>query len=86
MNKKVALVTLIEASMVASTEEKLALIDLIPEMTEAQVDAWGKYFAKEREMVLAGEQDVMAELSKLFSEESADSENAVYVGSGKATQ
>lgn len=80
MNKKIALVTLIETSMVATTEEKLVFIDMVPELTDAQVDALGKYLARERDVVLSEEGDIMETLQRSMN----TAGQQVFVGSGKA--
>ncbi len=87
MNKKIALITLIEVSMVATPEEKLVLIDMVPELTDVQVDALGKYFARERNIVLANESEILNDIQVHLNapEAIADTHesDAVYVGVGK---
>lgn len=88
MNNKIALITLIDASIVATLEEKLVLIDMVPSLTDAQVDALGKYFARERELTLAQENEIMDSITRTLSQTSpndAEDDSHVYVGSGKAT-
>ena len=87
MNKKVALVTLIEASMMLSSEDKLALIDKVPALNNKQVEALGKMLAQERSILLANQDAIMKNISshlhKIAGENSAS--DPVYVGTGKPT-
>lgn len=78
MNKKVALITLIEASMVLTPEEKLDLIDGVPGLNEFQVDALGKFLAIERQTLLDNELYIMEDVRRKLS-----NDNTVYVGVGK---
>ena len=64
MNKKIALVTLIEASIILSDEDRLMLLDLVPGLTDKQVDALGKFFALERQFILSHEDEVKEKLEE----------------------
>ena len=84
MQKKEALVTLLEASFVFSDEDKLALIDRVPALNDKQVDALGKYLAREREFVLEQEEDIRNNMDELMNELDKPEPEKVYVGQGKA--
>lgn len=84
MNKKIALVTLIEASIILSDEDRLMLLDLVPGLTEHQVDVLGKFFAIERQFILDNEDDVKQKLDSILTELDRTDNEKVYVGSGKA--
>ncbi|MFZ5534759.1 MAG: hypothetical protein ACOY3M_01225 [Patescibacteria group bacterium] len=84
MNKKIALVTLIEASIILSDEDRLMLLDLVPGLTEKQVDALGKFFALERKFVLSNEDDVKQKIESLLTGLDRQDTDTVYVGSGNA--
>lgn len=83
MNKKIALVTLIEASIILSDEDRLMLLDLIPGLTDRQTDALGKFFAAERQFVLANENDVKQRLDSMLTELDSKDQEKVYVGTSK---
>lgn len=82
MNKKVALVNLIEASVLLSDDDKLALIDRVPTLNEKQVDAMGTYLATERQFVLEHRQELTDSFNAMLAELTKPDEK-VYVGSGK---
>ncbi len=84
MNKKIALVTLIEASIILSDDDRLMLLDLVPGLTDHQVDALGKFFALERQYVLSHEDDVKQKLDSILTELDKTDHETVFVGSGKA--
>jgi len=84
MNKKIALVTLIEASFLLSSCEKLALLDTVPTLNDKQVQALGTMLAKERAVMLANEDAIMTTIQKhLEAMREEDDDNKVYVGTGK---
>jgi hypothetical protein len=84
MNKKIALVTLIEASFLLSSGEKLALLDTVPTLNDKQVQALGTMLAKERAVMLANEDAIMTTIQKhLEAMREEDDDNKVYVGTGK---
>lgn len=84
MNKKIALVTLIEASFLLSSGEKLALLDTVPTLNDKQVQALGTMLAKERAVMLANEDAIMTTIQKhLEAMREEDDDNKVYVGKGK---
>lgn len=82
MNKKVALVTLIEASVLFTDDDKLALIEKVPSLNDKQVDALGKYFAIERQFVLDHKEELSNQVDGMLSELDKAS-HTVYVGTGK---
>lgn len=84
MQKKEALVTLIESGFVFSDEDKLALIDRVPALNDRQVDMLGKYLAREREFVLEHEDDIRKQMDELLTELDKPKVEQVYVGEGKA--
>lgn len=84
MNKKIALVTLIEASIILSDEDRLMLLDLVPGLTDRQTDALGEFFAAERQFILANEDDVKQKLDIMLAELERGGSEKVYIGSGKA--
>lgn len=83
MHKKEALVTLIEASFLLSSDEKLMLLDSVPAFTDKQVDTVGTMLARERALVLANEQPIK-EVVAMHLEPIAQQHDTVYVGEGKA--
>lgn len=83
MNKKVALVTLIESSLLLTADDKLALIDRVPSLNEKQVDTVGKFLALERQIILEHKDELNAQFSQMISELEKETPDAVYVGSGK---
>ena len=84
MNKKIALVTLIEASILLSSDDKLALIDAVPGFNEKQVMALGKMLAEERAVLLANEEMIMQTIKTKLDAISAEGQsNTVYIGTGK---
>lgn len=84
MNKKIALVTLIKASIILSDEDRLVLLDLVPGLSDRQIDALGKFFVTERQFVLDHEDDVKQKLDSILTELEREDHEKVYVGSGKA--
>ncbi len=82
MNKKSALVTLIETSFMLTDNDKLMLIDTVPSLNDRQVDALGLYFAKEREMVLEHRKELSDFMLTILSDLGRD-DDRVYTGSGK---
>ncbi len=84
MNKKIALVTLIEASILLSSDDKLALIDAVPGFNERQVMTLGKMLAEERAVLLANEESIMQTIkTKLDAISTQEKSNTVYIGTGK---
>lgn len=83
MNKKIALVTLIEVSFILSDEDRLRLLDLVPGLNDKQVDALGKFFALERQFILTHEDDLRQQFDILLMELERGRKEKVYVGTGK---
>lgn len=84
MNKKIALIRLLEASFVLNDTEKLALLDSVSSMNEKQVQAMGVFLATERQFILEHEGDIRSSLeSILVSLEQTALKDKVYVGVGK---
>lgn len=83
MNKKIALVTLIEASFILSDEDRMRLLDLVPGLNDRQVEALGKFFALERQFVLAHEDDLRQQFDILVTELERGSREKIYIGTGK---
>lgn len=82
MNRKIALVTLIEASLFFSDEDKLALIERVPSLNDKQVETLGKFLAAERQFALDHEAEIRHQFDQLIAD-MEDADNTVYVGSGK---
>lgn len=83
MNKKIALVRLLEASFVLNDEERFALLEAVPSMNEKQVQAMGTFLATERQFILEHERDMRMNLDKLFKKVEENNKENVYVGVGK---
>ena len=87
MNNKIALLTLIDASVVLSTDEKIRLIDAVPSFTQQDVDTLGNYLRKEREFVLNNEDLILEIIAKNFEKiGSTNQDDKVYVGIGLPAQ
>lgn len=84
MHKKKALLTLIEASLSFSDEDKLTLIERVPALTDKQVDMIGAYLVRERQFVLEHEEDIRKQMDALMVELEKSESEKVYVGQGKA--
>ena len=82
-NNKIALVTLIEASILLSDEDKLELMDEVPAMTDQRVEALGKFLSMEREFAIEHETAIRAHMQALLDNLDAQSDKRVYVGTGK---
>lgn len=81
MNKKIALVNLIEVSMILSDEDKLELVKRVPALNDKQVDALGTYFAHERQYVLEHRDELIGQMTQFLDElERETSTQAVGVG------
>lgn len=93
MNKKIALVTLIEQSFLLSYEAKLGLLAQIKKMGDEDVDALGKFLAEERNFIVNNEQLVkdrtaavvasVSAMNTMKAPEDPTSHRAVYYGNGK---
>lgn len=76
--------TLIDASILLSEEDKLRLLDLTPGLNDHQVEALGKFFAAERQYVVENEDDIRQQLDIVLTELEKTGREKVYVGLGKA--
>lgn len=86
--KRDALLVLLEESILLSYEQKLDIIETFPKLTEAQIDALGKFLATEEQIREEFAEDIQTGTQKILSEIVGEDitkppENAVYVGSGK---
>lgn len=81
IKKRDALLTLIEASILLSYEQKLDIIENFPLLSEEQIDALGKFLATEEKIREEFGEEIQKGVEKVLSEIVGD-ENKVYVGSG----
>lgn len=87
MDKKLALVTLIERSIALSDEAKLALFEKIETMTDEDAEKLGAFLAAERDYVLENEDGIkksVAEVMDDLAKYTPEPKEQVYVGTGKA--
>lgn len=85
MNNKIALVDLIEASVLLTAEQKLVVLDELPSFTEKQVNALGSFLALEQQFIADHKEEILDNMKKLYEElrlEEAQTKQ-VFVGSGK---
>ncbi len=85
MNNKIALVDLIQASILLTAEQKLTLLDELPSFTEKQVMALGSFLAMEQEFITEHKEEILANMKKIYEElHLGDTPtNQVFVGTGK---
>jgi len=88
--KRNALLTLIEGSILLSYGQKLDIIDTFPSLTEEQIDALGKFLATEEQARELFADDIKKGTEQVLSDIVGEditkaSDNAVFVGSGKAS-
>ena len=84
MNKKIALVDLLQASILFTAEQKLLILDQLPMFNEKQVDALGSFLAMEQQFIETHNDEIVANMKKMYAElHVQESPDAVYVGSGK---
>ncbi len=85
MNKKIALVDLIETSVLLTAEQKLGLLDMLPGFNEKQVDTLGELLAMERQFIDDHKEEILGHMKEIYDDlhigEIGDTQ--VYVGSGK---
>jgi len=81
MNKKIALIHLIEASVLFTDEDKLALIRYVPSLTDKEVDTLGKYLASERQFILDHEAEIIEQMEELVTSSDTPAPEQVFVGS-----
>lgn len=85
MDKKIALLTLLESSFVLTDEEKALMVDALPLLTDEQVEVMGKFLTAERRFLLDHEGDLHKSLEEIRGIlEMENQKNTVYVGVGKA--
>lgn len=85
MNKKIALVDLIEASVLLTAEQKLVVLDELPSFTEKQVNTLGSFLAMEQQFITDHKEELLDTMKKLYEElrlEDAQTKQ-IFVGSGK---
>lgn len=85
--KRDALLTLIEGSILLSYEQKLDVIENFPLLSEEQIDALGAFLAAEEKIREEFGEDIQQGVEKVLSEivgETIAENNTVYVGTGKA--
>jgi len=86
MDKKVALVTLIENSFVLPNEVKLELLGRVEGLSDTDVEKLGTFLAAERQFVLdheKGVRDSVAEILQMLDTPKPEPGDAVYVGTGR---
>lgn len=83
MNKKIAVVDLLQASVLLTAEQKLFLLDALPTFTEKQVDALGTFLAMEQQFIATHSDEILANMKKIYEDLHLDDGNNVYVGVGK---
>ena len=87
MNKKIALVHLIEESLLLSSGQKLELLDMVAGFTQKQVDALGKFLVSEQEFLLDNQEEILTHtqsmIETLTGKVLAPGENQLLVGKGK---
>lgn len=85
MNNKIALVDLIQASILLTAEQKLTLLDELPSFTEKQGNALGSFLSLEQEFITDHKEEILDNMKKLYQElhlEEAQTKQ-IFVGSGK---
>ncbi len=85
MNNKIALVDLIEASVLLTAEQKLVVLDELPSFTEKQVNALGSFLALEQQFIADHKEEILDNMKKLYEElrlEKAQTKQ-IFVGTGK---
>lgn len=85
MNKRLALVPLIQASFLLSPDVKIALLKRLGEFGEEDVVTLGEYLAAERDFVVANSQKIQDYANTLidyFGKSEEKNPDMVYVGSG----
>lgn len=86
MDKKLALVTLVEHSIVLSDEAKLALLAKMDTITDEEVEKLGAFLATERDYVLENQDGIkksVAEVMQELASYTPEPKEQVYVGTGK---
>ncbi len=85
MNKKIALVDIIEASILLTAEQKLLLLDELPAFTEIQVNALGSFLAMEQQFITDHSEEILANMKKIYEDlHLGDAPtNQVFVGTGR---
>jgi hypothetical protein len=87
--KRTAILTLLEGSVLLSYEQKLDIIDIFPKLTEAQIDALGKFLAAEEKIREDFPEDVQKGVESILSQIVGESvtmppdDDTVYIGTGK---
>jgi len=86
MNKKIALVDLLQESILLTAEQKLRILDQLPMFNEKQVDALGKLLALEQRFIETHNDDIKANMNTIYETFlQKELPEPVYVGTGKAT-
>lgn len=96
MNKKIALVKLIRASLIVSNDDKLALLGKIETMSDEDVEKLGEFLAAEHDFIAQHEAGLRLSVGEIMEEmkrwnpgedsarpTGADATDRVYVGTGK---
>jgi hypothetical protein len=94
MNRKIALVKLIRNSFLVSNEDKLALLDRVAAMSDADVEELGKFLAAEHGFILENEAGLRESVGVIMEElknwkpdasknEAVKEQDKVYIGTGK---
>lgn len=81
--KRDALLTLIEDSILLSYEQKLDVIENFPLLTEEQIDALGQFLSTEERIREKFGEDIQRGVEQVLSDivgEPIDGDNTVYVG------
>ncbi|MEK7533524.1 MAG: hypothetical protein AAB542_03760 [Patescibacteria group bacterium] len=85
MNNKIALVDLIQASILLTAEQKLTLLDELPSFTEKQANALGSFLSLEQEFITDHKEEILANMKKIYEELHIGEMQTkqVFVGTGK---
>lgn len=85
MNKKIALVDLIEASILLTAEQKLLLLEELPGFNEKQVTALGTFLAMEQQFINEHKDEILVHMKQIYNDLHLEEQqtNQVFVGSGK---
>lgn len=85
MNNKIALVDLIEASILLTAEQKLTLLDELPSFTEKQTSTLGSFLFMEQQFIADHKDEILSNMKKLYEELHLGEVQSqqIFVGTGK---
>ena len=66
MDKKTALITLLDNSFWISDPDKVIILQKIDTLTEEQIDSIGKFLVSERDFMLANEAQILDRTQKIL--------------------